>query len=175
MDNQEIKTRIRNLRMKFGYTQQGIADSLDIHVNTYSTLENGDKPIVSKYIDMLADIFGCTTEELLLGYKPVNPKQLTEGMVQYSHEAELRQEIRLQEMTITNCKSEIKNLKNIIHMKDMNIVFLEKLFKDGTDASKTIKQFGKEYVSLLDKINEDNLLDETKGHNTSEFLPDSKD
>ena len=71
MDNSSIKEYIRNARRSRKLTQEDLADRLDISLTAYRDLEKGSTNIVNSNVIRLAEILDTTTEELVLGYRPV--------------------------------------------------------------------------------------------------------
>ena len=71
MDNSSIKENIRNARRSRKLTQEDLADRLDISLTAYRDLEKGSTNIVNSNVIRLAEILDTTTEELVLGYRPV--------------------------------------------------------------------------------------------------------
>ena len=71
MDNSSIKENIRNARKSRKLTQEDLADRLDISLTAYRDLEKGSTNIVNSNVIRLAEILDTTTEELVLGYRPV--------------------------------------------------------------------------------------------------------
>ncbi len=48
-------------------TLEQVADALDTAASQISRLETGDRPLTTKWIAGLADVYACTPEELLAG------------------------------------------------------------------------------------------------------------
>jgi transcriptional regulator with XRE-family HTH domain len=62
---EEIGERIRNERQYRGYSQQQIADYLDISRSSVSLMENGERKISSIELRQLADFFNTTIDYLV--------------------------------------------------------------------------------------------------------------
>lgn len=56
---------LKEMRQKNQYTQASIAKLLGIAKNTYYQYENGIRNVPIQVIERLADIYGCTVDELL--------------------------------------------------------------------------------------------------------------
>lgn len=67
MDNPSIKRRISRLREEKGYTQQNMADMLDIDRNTYRSIETGKTELIYKRMEDIARILGVSVETLITG------------------------------------------------------------------------------------------------------------
>ncbi len=59
-----VGTNLKKLRSKTKYSQQDIADMLNVDRLTYVNWENETTEIKSGYIPKLADIFGVKIEDL---------------------------------------------------------------------------------------------------------------
>lgn len=57
--------RLRALRMKNGYTQQRMADMLNIALNTYQKYEQGDRSPSFECLIKIADLLEVSTDFLL--------------------------------------------------------------------------------------------------------------
>ena len=66
-----LKDNLVSLRKFQGMTQEDLADRLDISLTAYRDLEKGSTNIVNSNVIRLAEILDTTTEELVLGYRPV--------------------------------------------------------------------------------------------------------
>lgn len=62
--NMGISENIVTLRKKYGYSQQEIANKLEISRQTYAKFENGSGDLNTSEIQKVADIFGVTVVEL---------------------------------------------------------------------------------------------------------------
>ena len=60
-----FNTRLRSLRMKYKYTQQNMADMLQISLNAYQKYEQAERSPSLDSLVKLADIFNATTDFLL--------------------------------------------------------------------------------------------------------------
>ena len=57
--------RIRNLRIDNGYTQQQVADYLNVRQNTYSQYETGVLYYSLEMVGKLADLYGVSVDYLM--------------------------------------------------------------------------------------------------------------
>ena len=71
MDNASIKQNIRSSRKTKKLTQEEIAHKMGMSLTAYRDLEKGDTSIVNTNLVKLAMLLDTTTEELVLGYRPV--------------------------------------------------------------------------------------------------------
>ena len=60
-----FEQNLKKLREKFGFTQEQMAEKLELTRQTYSKLENGTKEIGINSLKNLAAIFNVTTDALL--------------------------------------------------------------------------------------------------------------
>lgn len=56
---------IREYRIKLGLTQAQIAENLNVGSNAVSQWETGTRSPNVRYIQMLAEVFGCSVDNLL--------------------------------------------------------------------------------------------------------------
>ena len=71
MDNTSIKQNIRNVRKSRKFTQEEMADRMGMSLTAYRDLEKGDTSIVNSNLQKVADLLETTSEELVLGYRPL--------------------------------------------------------------------------------------------------------
>ena len=71
MDNTSIKQNIRKVRKSRKFTQEEMADKMGISLTAYRDLEKGETSIVNTNLLKVAMLLDTTTEELVLGYRPV--------------------------------------------------------------------------------------------------------
>ena len=67
MQNDFFHTNLRNARKRAGYSQEGLANELDLCRSTISSLETGKTNLFSKHIPVIARCFGISETELLCG------------------------------------------------------------------------------------------------------------
>ena len=60
-----FQQNLKKLREKFGFTQDQLAEKLEMTRQTYSKLESGTKEIGIKSLQQIAKIFNVTTDALL--------------------------------------------------------------------------------------------------------------
>ena len=76
-----IGQRIRALRKRFGYTQQQMAEMLDLTTEHYRSMENGRRGVTSETLRRLKRIFNVTADYLLDGSCEENDISLLEALV----------------------------------------------------------------------------------------------
>jgi len=62
---------LRKIRTKNGYTQQNIADFLDLEVSSYGKKELGQSDITLKQLELISNFYGMSVLELLAYPFPV--------------------------------------------------------------------------------------------------------
>lgn len=77
MTDESIIANIERLREESGMSQDAVAIKIGKARNTYGNIVRGKTRILNENIQALADVFGVSVEEILLGYKPVNPSSHT--------------------------------------------------------------------------------------------------
>lgn len=62
-------SRLEELRVSKGYTQEFIATNSGIAISTYSQYENGGRTVPLEVAERIARIIGCSLEEIFLPKK----------------------------------------------------------------------------------------------------------
>ena len=68
----EMMSRIKSIRKKHKYTQQEMADKLDIAHNSYAKMENSFYMPSINILMKLSDILDVSTDYILYGFRPTN-------------------------------------------------------------------------------------------------------
>ena len=86
MDNTSIKENIRKIRKERRMTQEEMADMLGISITAYRDLERGSTSIMNGNVLRLAELLNTSTEEIVLGYRPIQMpgKKLEEMQAEYA-------------------------------------------------------------------------------------------
>ena len=71
MDNISVKKNIAGIRIRKGLSQEAAAEKMGISRTAYRNIESGDTRLISDSIGKMAEVFGVSAEEILLGYEPV--------------------------------------------------------------------------------------------------------
>lgn len=122
MDNSSIKDNIRKVRKARKLTQEELADRLDISLTAYRDLEKGNTAIVNSNVIRLAELLDTTTEELVLGYRPVQaPGKLLEDV-----RTEYGGKIEAMERRIADLEKLVRSLEETIATKNEIIAILKK-------------------------------------------------
>ena len=122
MDNSSIKDNIRKVRKARKITQEELADRLDISLTAYRDLEKGSTNIVNANVIRLAELLGTSTEELFLGYRPVQaPGKLLEDVG-----SEYGGKIESMERRIADLEKLVMSLEDTIATKNEIIALLKK-------------------------------------------------
>ena len=122
MDNSSIKDNIRKVRKARKITQEELADRLDISLTAYRDLEKGSTNIVNANVIRLAELLGTSTEELFLGYRPVQaPGKLLEDV-----RSEYGGKIESMERRIADLEKLVTSLEDTIATKNEIIALLKK-------------------------------------------------
>ena len=119
MDNTSIKDNIRRIRKEHGLTQEEMAHRLGISLTAYRDLEKGNTNIVNCYVIRLAHLLDTSTEELVLGYRPVRipEENLREMKEEYAGRiAELEKEVEYLRKLVKSQEEIIETKNQIIEM-----------------------------------------------------------
>ena len=126
MDNSSIKDNIRKVRKARKLTQEELADRLDISLTAYRDLEKGSTNIVNSNVFRLAELLGTSTEELVLGYRPVQaPGQMLEDI-----RSEYGGKIEAMERRIADLEKLVQSQEETIRTKNDIISLLKKSSSD---------------------------------------------
>lgn len=121
MDNSTIKDNIRRMRKASRLTQEEMANKLDISLTAYRDLEKGSTNIVNANVMKIAQLLDTSTEELVLGYRPVQtPAKLLEDM-----RSEYGGRISTMERRITDLEKLVQTLEETIKTKNEIIIMLK--------------------------------------------------
>ena len=122
MDNSSIKENIRKTRKSRKITQEDMAEKLDISLTAYRDLEKGSTSILNANIIRIGELLETSTEELLLGYRPVQAsgKQVEEVRAEYSGR------INVMERRIADLEKLVASLEETITSKNEIISMLKK-------------------------------------------------
>lgn len=122
MDNTSIKENIRRIRKERRMTQEEMADMLGISITAYRDLERGGTSIMNGNVLRLAELLNTSTEEIVLGYRPVQMpgKKLEEMKAEYS--------ARIESLEKENeyLRKLVKSLEETIATKTQIIEMLQK-------------------------------------------------
>ena len=103
-------------------TQEAIANMLGISTNAYGEIERGKTSIVNAHVLRIAELLDTSTEELVLGYRPVQiPGQKLEEM-----QAEYAARIDSLEKENEYLRKLVKSLEETIATKTQIIEMLQK-------------------------------------------------
>ena len=120
MDNSTIKDNIRKRRKERKLTQEEMADRLDISLTAYRDLEKGHTNIVNANVIRIAELLETSTEELVLGYRPVQaPGKLLEEM-----RSEYGNRMSVMERRIADLEKLVASLEETIRSKNEIITML---------------------------------------------------
>ena len=122
MDNTSIKENIRKFRKERKMTQEEMAHLLGISVTAYRDLERGNTSIMNAHVLRIAELLETSTEELVLGYRPVQMpgKKLEEVQTEYS------EKIAALETEIEYLRKLVKTLEEAVAAKNQVIEMLQK-------------------------------------------------
>jgi transcriptional regulator with XRE-family HTH domain len=122
MDNTSIKENIRKIRKQRKMTQEEMAHLLGISVTAYRDLERGNTSIMNAHLLKIAELLETSSEELVLGYRPVQMpgKKLEDVQAEYS------EKVMSLEKEIDYLRKLVKSLEETIVTKNQIIEMLQK-------------------------------------------------
>jgi len=122
MDNNSIKDNIRKIRKAHRLTQEDMAHKLDISLTAYRDLEKGSTNIMNTNVLKIAELLDTSTEEIVLGYRPVQaPGKLIEDM-----QKEYKGRISNMERRISDLEKLVSYLEETVKSKNEIITMLRK-------------------------------------------------
>ena len=119
-----IAERIRSLRQQKNWTQEDMAEKLNISSNGYGNLERGTTGMTFHRLEQLAEIFGIGLAELL----GIDGKFILNQMGEHCNnnnfnldskpltESEYKYQLEKQQLIIENLRQEVSYLKEIIKL-----------------------------------------------------------
>ena len=122
MDNTSIKKNIRTRRKARRYTQEEMADKMGMSLTAYRDLEKGDTSIVNTNLLKIAMLLDTTSEELVLGYRPVQ----MEGPDLEDVREEYSGRVAILERRIADLEKLVQSLEETIATKNEIITMLKK-------------------------------------------------
>ncbi|MBE6233251.1 MAG: helix-turn-helix transcriptional regulator [Bacteroidales bacterium] len=122
MDNTSIKKNIRQIRKSHRITQEEMAHKLGISLTAYRDMEKGNTSLVNGNIMKMARLLDTSTEEIVLGYKPVQ----AEGYALEDVRQEYGERILSLERRIADLDKLVSSHEEIIRSKDEIISMLKK-------------------------------------------------
>ena len=128
MDNNSIKQNIRNIRKSRKYTQEEMAYRMGMSLTAYRDLEKGETSIINANLQKIAALLETTTEELVLGYRPVQ----MEGPGLEDIKEEYTGRVSVLEKRITDLEKLVCTLEETISAKNEIITML----KNSLDGEK---------------------------------------
>jgi transcriptional regulator with XRE-family HTH domain len=122
MDNTSIKENIRKIRKQRKMTQEEMAHLLGISVTAYRDLERGNTSIMNAHLLKIAELLETSSEELVLGYRPVQMpgKKLEDVQAEYS------EKVMALEKEIDYLRKLVKSLEETIVTENQIIEMLQK-------------------------------------------------
>ena len=122
MDNTSIKQNIRNIRKSRKLTQEEMAYRMGLSLTAYRDLEKGETSIVNANLLKVAELLETSSEELVLGYRPIQ----MEGPGLEDVREEYLERMRILEKRITDLEKLIGSLEETISTKNEIITMLKK-------------------------------------------------
>ncbi len=119
MDNSTIKDNIRKIRKERKITQEQMALGMDISLTAYRDLEKGRTNIMNENLTKIACLLNTSTEEIVLGYRPVQAdgRQLEDVQAEYGEKVSaLNKRIADLEELVRTQKDSIESKNEIIAM-----------------------------------------------------------
>lgn len=109
----KIREQILKIRRAKGFSQEYMADCLEISVNSYRKLENGNTMLISPRLLQITKILNTSPEELLFDSSNKNRYSIA-----YEEEYEASQQ------EIKNLKKDNDNLNDLISLQKEKIIVL---------------------------------------------------
>ena len=134
MDNSTIKKNLESYRESRHISQSEMALRIETSRNSYRQMEKGDTMLINDKLPRIASVLGISTEELLLGYEPLqagewvlntsdnHAEQLHALTQEYEERLQaLREEIDVRDTCINSLKDNVEHLKGIIRRQEKEL------------------------------------------------------
>lgn len=125
--------RLRELRLTYGFTQQQVADYLEIDQSNYSKIEHGKRMIRNVHqLELLSELYDCTEDYLMLRsdeYTPQRWRGMQKGM-DISVIAQLNMTMRYLRV--------LRKVEKLEEMRKSNDEYINRMVKFKEDYEKTI-------------------------------------
>ncbi len=122
MDDLTIKDNIRKIRKGRKLTQEQMANMMNISLTAYRDLEKGRTNIVNDNLGKIAELLETSTEEIVLGYRPVQAS----GMQVEDVQAEYGERIATLQRRVADLEELVRTLKENVETKNEIIKMLKK-------------------------------------------------
>ncbi len=122
MDNISIKNNIRKIRKARRLTQEEMAHKLGISITAYRDIEKGNTSIINSHLLKIASFLDTPTEEIVLGYRPI---QIDKGSLK-EVQAEYSVKINILERRITDLEKLVQAQEENLASKNEIISMLKK-------------------------------------------------
>lgn len=122
MDNSSIKQNIRSARKSRKLTQEEMAIKMGISLTAYRDLEKGETSIVNSNLEKVAILLDTSSEELVLGYRPIQ----MEGPGLEDIKEEYETQVTALGKRIEDLEKLVKSLEETIATKNEIISMLKK-------------------------------------------------
>ena len=121
---EQMGQRLRELRLHYGFTQQQVADYLEIDQSNYSKIENGKRTIRTVHqLEALSELYDCTHDYLMLMNDDYTPQEwvgvgngLDIGVI-----AQVNQTMRYLKM--------LRKVEEVAELRRLNTVYIETMEK----------------------------------------------
>ena len=134
MDNSTIKKNLETYRERRHISQTEMALLIETSRNSYRQMEKGDTMLINDKLPRIASVLGVSTEELILGYEPVqasewalkasdnHAEQLHALTREYEERLQtLQDEITVRDTCINSLKDNVEHLKSIIRRQEKEL------------------------------------------------------
>lgn len=90
LDLHDIGSRVQTLRKRQGYTQELLADKMNVSVQMISNLERGNKAIRIENLVHLSEILGTSVDYILTGHQTADDLAAMAGQLEQLEEHDRR-------------------------------------------------------------------------------------
>lgn len=132
LEEKVIKENLSRYRKEKGLTQEEMADRIGLRRNAYRNIEKGKAPIVNPHLARIAAAMDMSPDELLLGYRPADPRspQLQDPRAFYegrlsATESEFRQRLEEKDRQVARLQESLESLKEQLQDKKEIIAYLK--------------------------------------------------
>lgn len=153
----QVGKKILVLRKKLNMTQTELADKMDVSFQAFSNWERGNSmPDISK-LPQLAELFGCTVDELLDGKSELLNSAMADGLQEYAENNEISRE-ELDAAAPILKPDQLEQLANSVLLKNGdNIEIFFPYLDDETmrEVAERRMEKGESIADMLDYLDDD--------------------
>lgn len=134
-----VAEKIRTLRISANFTQEYVANELNISQSTYSSLENGSSKLIIEKAEKLGEIYGVNPSVFFSRITHINSGKgsfSNSGSVTFERDSDTQSEVTIEQRLMflskhcDNLETKLKNIANFCNHIEKNYICTHQLNKD---------------------------------------------